>query len=372
MRRIVLFLSILLIISGCNSGKRKDIQQHDPDAFIAGEFTVDENAFGEVIELRGNNIRVEAIFSFAGTQVSVKDSILILKNDARGGNTHIVQFYTLPNLEFIAEMGTAGRGPHEFSQNVDLVRTSDTSAITYLYDVFNKEVYKVSNTFSLNKVTDAFKKIDIGTYSPHGLTLYTIGGVLSFSEADYVFTDRINDACTLWRLRLLNDSLSLKKLADLDFRPDIKTLMAYNGYASANFEKNRIVYAYMYYKRLLFMDISTDDARIVSFRAAEYDPNTANFPDGENLNMTHYFRNIVAGDKYLYLTYLGKIGEEYSNEIKNGIYTQYLEQWDWNGNPIRKFKLDRLGFVTVDEKNKKIYLVSSFDEFPFFVYDLPD
>jgi hypothetical protein len=50
----------------------------------------------------------------------------------------------------------------------------------------------------------------------------------------------------------------------------------------------------------------------------------------------------------------------------------FVEQYDWNGNPIHKYRLDRWGFFTVDEKRGHIILASTDDDEPFFVFDLPE
>ena len=51
-------------------------------------------------------------------------------------------------------------------------------------------------------------------------------------------------------------------------------------------------------------------------------------------------------------------------------YYIYVEQYDWNGIPIRKYKLDQWGYFTVDEKNEKLYLTSTNHDDPFFEYNL--
>lgn len=53
------------------------------------------------------------------------------------------------------------------------------------------------------------------------------------------------------------------------------------------------------------------------------------------------------------------------------IYYIYVEQYDWNGSPANKFKLDQWGYFTVNEANKKnIPYVNNHDD-PFFTYNLP-
>ena len=48
-----------------------------------------------------------------------------------------------------------------------------------------------------------------------------------------------------------------------------------------------------------------------------------------------------------------------------------IEQYDWNGNPVKRYKLDQGGVFAVDEKAGKLYVASFYDDDPFYVYDLP-
>ena len=53
-----------------------------------------------------------------------------------------------------------------------------------------------------------------------------------------------------------------------------------------------------------------------------------------------------------------------------GNYYIHVEKFDWNGQPIAKYKLDRWGYFTVDEENNFLYLVSTNDDSTFFKYKL--
>jgi hypothetical protein len=44
---------------------------------------------------------------------------------------------------------------------------------------------------------------------------------------------------------------------------------------------------------------------------------------------------------------------------------------DWNGNPVRKFKLDHWGYFTVNEQEDTIYLASYIEEQPFLKFSIP-
>ena len=82
---------------------------------------------------------------------------------------------------------------------------------------------------------------------------------------------------------------------------------------------------------------------------------------------SHYV-GISAGDKSVYISYSGRKPEDVRKEWESNIYYEYIEQYDWDGNPEQTYKLDRFGFSTVDEKYGYIYtLTSAFDD-PLFRY----
>lgn len=74
----------------------------------------------------------------------------------------------------------------------------------------------------------------------------------------------------------------------------------------------------------------------------------------------------------MYVLYSGRTPMQVMKELNKGDEYMYVEQYDWNGNPIRKFKLDNWGYFCVDEINNKIYQVSTTEEHPFLVYDMPN
>ena len=62
--------------------------------------------------------------------------------------------------------------------------------------------------------------------------------------------------------------------------------------------------------------------------------------------------------------------QAWNDNRKKGNYYIYVEKYDWNGQPIAKYKLDQWGYFSVDEKSNLLYLVSTNDDDPFFKYHL--
>lgn len=86
--------------------------------------------------------------------------------------------------------------------------------------------------------------------------------------------------------------------------------------------------------------------------------------------MTYYW-GMSAHKDYVYLLYSGRTPLVVHRELAKGDGSIFVEQFDWNGNPIRKFKLDHWGYFGVDENNGNIYQVSTTLEDPILCYQMP-
>ena len=62
----------------------------------------------------------------------------------------------------------------------------------------------------------------------------------------------------------------------------------------------------------------------------------------------------------------------YMNDNQHNRKYIYVEQFDWNGNPVKKYKLDDWGYFCVDEKNQTLYLASTAGVNALLKYDLSD
>jgi hypothetical protein len=131
-----------------------------------------------------------------------------------------------------------------------------------------------------------------------------------------------------------------------------------------------MVYAYKYFKRLAFMDFEANTVRTVNF--SEKEPK-----NGDEIamlapeNVTHYW-GMSGQDRYVYVLHSGRSPVDVSMELKKGPGHIDVEKFDWNGNPVRKYRLDHWGYFCVDEKAKRIYMLSGIEDDPFWVYTIPD
>lgn len=176
-------------------------------------------------------------------------------------------------------------------------------------------------------------------------------------------------------IRASSDGYS-KKIYYLTLQPNNEKLMV-------DTSKNRIVFAYNYYRVFHVMDMDAKTVKTIDFEGGNYNYKFTTFMDGVDKNNIYYVDSF-AGDEYFYLLYWGhSYFELYKNiykgwiKARNGDYLKpenyqwnlpnIVEQYDWNGNPVGKYLLEgnpitNEGCFVVDEKNQRFYfLVSEWD-----------
>ena len=122
---------------------------------------------------------------------------------------------------------------------------------------------------------------------------------------------------------------------------------------------------FKYDKRLLIADFEGH------VRTLQFDNPGNAVAEGMSMdaNTTHYWK-LYPGENYLYLYYSGRTPMEVGAEQRRGKYYAFIEQFDWNGNPVRRYRIDNWGYFAVDESRKALYVISTTDEFPFVKYEL--
>lgn len=344
---------VLSPVTSMDSTKEKALSP-----LIAGEVVLKDDAFGKIIELKGESKYVDQVFKISDFQMMAVENRLIVKN-INGDNLFMV--FSLPDFKFVKSFGRSGQGPFEFTYP-KLVKADDKDSLCYIYEETNKIIYSLSRQLELKELPVSLSRlyISFGTTQLHG-----------FSESDFVSTGPIKGGTAIYRLHSQGDSTSKKLVYNLSFSKRYRSWGSYIGDFGASKKHDRMVFAYKYFKRLVFMDIAGEKARTIIFKEKEPKPGddiTMLRPDTDNVT---YYWGMSAQENYLYVLYSGRVPLVVMKQLNKGLEYIYVEQFDWNGNPIRKFKLDHWGFFCVDEKENKIYMASHTEDNPFLVYKLP-
>lgn len=321
-------------------------------------FLKGKDPFGGIQDLTGENKTADTvIFKISGTQALVKDGVLAMKN--RHGRNSIMLF-GLPELKFITSTGPIGDGPDEFKYPALVPAQSDTSLLCYVYDAVGETFYTLSNDGVLESYPFNFGESSVK---------YASRSVANVAPGDFIYAQNTSEGRSVFRATVSGDSVAVRKVFDLALSPGQKSWAAYIGDFAVNPAKDRMVYAYKYFKVIKFMDMNGKSVRTLNFEKEKFDQTSIYKLNGLDANVTHYW-GVSPTDDYVYFLYSGRTPADVVREQNQGEYYIYVEKYDWNGNPVACYKLDRWGYFTVDGNNGKLYLMSTNDDDPFFVYDI--
>ncbi len=369
MNRLHLLPSILvfLLMISCNSRKSdyntistfKDSVPEAPDepsfpSLIPGEIEYPDEVFGELIDLTGTSHPVDQFFKAQETQLLAKKDILIIKNQNEKFN---FMAFSSPDFHHIISFGRQGNGPGEFTMP-SIIQTSQPE---YLFSVYclNGKIYHINHSFEI---------IDSGISFDTKRRLYNPSQICAASANDYFYVGVAPIAKEIYKYSA-KDSIPETSIKQLSVK-GYKGWASYTGYLGANFEKDRLVFAYKYFKKIVFTDLSGNVERIVNFNTNSKTDKQSNAATLGPSSVTYYW-GLSAQDDYVYLLYSGRTPLVVTEELHESSGYIFVEQFDWNGNPIRKFRLDRWGYFCVDDREEHIYLVSTTDENPIYSYNLP-
>jgi hypothetical protein len=358
MKKILFVMTVLVLIFSCRNGNvKKEIIVENPvitKPLVTGEFFFEEDDFGEVIELKGESKPVNIIFKVSETKMMVNDTILIVQNRH---NYQSFMLFSLPGFNYIKSFGNIGNGPDEFLYPKLVSGTNSSSTCLIL----NK-----SNIYSLGKDLNIKKeKVPF----PFTNNPYDNREVAFLSDSSFMYVESTKRGKEIFRLNFTNNQTEVSPILNLSFLKGHSGWATYIGDFGINRERNRMVYAYKYYKKIIFTQLDGTNSRIVHFRAPENETKDVIRTLGPD-NITHYW-GISAQKNYVYFLYSGRTPIDVGNDFKLGKDYIFVEQYDWNGNLVRKFRLDHWGYFCINESETKLYLASVNDENPFYVYDLP-
>ena len=370
MKNLILFI-ILLFICSCKPKKEQEMNVEIPEETVeqkvlppleSGNVSYkNKNPFGTIIEITGTQLIDDSVVWKVGeTEMLVRNKQLVVKNNQQ---TPFMQF-SLPNGQFLTfGNGRKGQGPDEFNFP-HLVPTTDSTLLCYLFESTNQKLYQYLPTGEIIHYPFDFEPGRRNAY-------YSDKQLVNIAPDDFIYTETSATGKSIFRTVRTSDSIATSEVFNLGLNPRRRSWANYVGDFIVNPKQNRMAYAYKYFKIIKFMDLEAQNVRTVNFEREEFDEGTNYVADGMDSNVTHYW-GACAGEDYAYFLYSGRKPADVWRDNNNKQYYILVEQYDWNGNPVHTYKLDRWGYFSVDEKNKLIYLASTNDDDPIFVYTMPE
>ena len=375
--KISFALVAVIIALSCNSGKKQtnpqptiqdsiQVKQPELPPLEAGVVEYkDDEAFGEVVELEGRQIIPADSFIFQPREpkMVVKGNRLVMKVFSFGKDAHPYLIFNYPEMTFVEAKGTVGPGPEEF-RFPDIIPTKDSTLLCYLMETTDEKMYQLD--LDGNIIPYSFK------LQPSKQRFSQKTDIYNLQKGDFIYVDESTTGKSIIHTYQNNDSVYNQEIYSLQLTPNIKSPYAYIGDFAINSEQDRMVYAYKYFKVLKFMDMKASSVKTINYNLEEFNGKTLKMADGLDKNITHYW-GISWGKNNVYCAYSGRTPIDVAKDRQKGNTYIYLEQYDWNGKPIKKYKLkDFFGRIYVDEERKTILGINPDYDDPFFEFKLPE
>lgn len=321
----------------------------------AGDIHVTDDAFGTTINLTGEPLNIKENIKLE--QLFVKGNYLITNNQRRDS---VFMVFEIPSLKCITAFGVKGNGPDEFGFP-RIVETAEDSILFYIYEPLNEKVYKVA----MNHL-----KPEYYLTLPKQTRSYDDKQIVFVNSRTAYFSSSAAKGKMIYSYS--RDSIpQAKAYRDLAI-PGIKgswtTLIGDFGISN---KFGRITYAYKYFKRLRIIDIGSMKERNIVFEAKNLEKGLNDIATLEPTNITHYW-GMSTNDEYFWMLYSGRTPVDVYRDNQNKKKYINVEKFDWNGNPVNKYRLDDWGYFCVDKKNEFLYLASTASIYSLIKYNISD
>ena len=366
----IIFFAILLLICSCKQKKEQETLAEIPEEIVEQKVLPplepgnvsykNKNPFGAIIELTGTQLVDDSIvWKVRETEMIVRNNQMVVYNFQQ---EPFMQF-DLPDGKFIRYgNGKMGQGPDEFNFP-RLVSTTDSTLLCYIFESTNQKLYQYLPTGEIIRYPFELDASRRGRYSDKQ--------IVNLAPDDFIYVETSATGKSIFRTFRTGDSIATSEVFKLGLNPRRRSWSNYIGDFVVNPEQNRMAYAYKFFKIIKFMDLEAQTVRTVNFEREEFDESSNYVADGLDNNVTHYW-GACAGKDYVYFLYSGRTPVDVWRENNKKKYYIYVEKFDWNGNPVHTYKLDRWGYFCVDEKNNHLYIASTNDDDPFFVFTMPE
>lgn len=316
-------------------------------------FLKGQHVFEEETVLTGTHIEAPDTFIFRpeGPKLVIKDSLLFMSN--RNAPLYVFHY---PELTYLKTIGNKGNGPGEFINPI-AVRSVNPAYLCYLLDGYTGDFYGIGPDLDKHFIKKIFNSKLSRSYTEEAHPV---------NEKAVLF--RMGNH--LFRASLENDSVQPEKI--YNFRLEKAKKIPAIGAFCTNPLRNRMVFAYKYAKIVKFMDLDAKTIRTLNFEQSGFDEKSLTVLNGLDANVTHYMQALPTRD-YVYITYSGRTPYVVAAETQKGNRYMYLEKYDWNGTPIKKYKLqDFCVYNVIDEKTNKLLMTTYYHDDPFVIYQLED
>lgn len=251
----------------------------------------------------------------------IKGNYLLIKHLETKEGAHLLHVVSLPDYKVVAELAPFGEGPDDF-YDIRLIPTEEKDKLCYIRELNKGRIYYLSPSLELIEYGRLPNIPDVAYCSDSPGDLYLGNDNFLIGQGGGIG----KGICTV----NLKDS-TVRGIIPFHFTEGASSFV-YLGNLAHSFLKKRGVFAFTYYDKLAFFDFDGKNVKLVQF--GNKDLKAKSIPEiMNNGNNTIYHYDCFSSDKYVYVVYWES--ERDSDQSNPG----YLEQFDWDGNPIARYQL---------------------------------
>ena len=354
----LLITCLLTSCSSCRSPKEESGLSVLDYTYPEESMIVDipKNNFEEKEIKEIQQVPLDVIMMNTEVDVLTKDGYLVVKTLSRYSGAKLINIFSEDGSKHLKELAPYGSGPDEFT-DLRIIRTDDKEMLCYVLSLHNHKLYALKKNLSLEYMSTFpmpknVKDFRVGLNDLHEL-----------NASEFLYQQKTKDGLGLCKINL-NDSI-VTGLVGLNFSESLDSFwQIYIGNTVCNPKKKIIAYAMGYFDRILLFDTNGNHLKVIqcgSPRKLVSKSRNELYNTGEEIS---YYRSAFSDDDFIYALYRGE--KHYSPDFeKNGHY--YIEKYDWDGNPIKRYKLPKgMKFThgcATSEKNVFYLVCPQEDEF---------
>lgn len=300
---------------------------------------LDDSLFQNTISLEKQEPNVNGLTYIDDIIICNKD--IVIKNNREDS---IFMVYRLSDFSLVNAFGNKGRGPLEY-QVPKIVQRPDSCL--WIYDFGVNKFMKINTQTGERR--NCMQRLPVKDWPQEILFLH---------DSSYIYENFNKENGEIVKY----DSSRTVLYSFSDLKKKIKDPQGYRGFIDVNAKTGDIVYVYQYLRRFDILDKEGEIKSINLFRGTELP-----FMNGDKLNyrksLTYYF-DVTTTDDRIYLYYVGKTGDAINRNYK---FNTYIEEYDWDGNPQKRYVIDQFVKSILFYKGKFVCVALS-SESPFLLY----
>ena len=341
--------ALALLMAGCGGNKGGDpaadrpIIQMDsidyPDLPDGATIRMSKSDFpkGEIRSIEQIPIEGLEITNRELALFRTKDYLLVTHLEFRKG-AYLLHVISPSDYRVVAELAPFGEGPDEF-YSVQLIPTEESDKICYVLNPMDDRLYILSHDLTLiphgKRVSNPKAISNFNLFIGQDLMLTTLDssegkGIVAINQRDSTITG----------------------LLPLHFTKGASGRFYYIQFAHS-FQKRRCAIPFLYHDRIGFFDFDGGHPKFIRF--GDKTLKTLSAPENPM-----YYYDCFANDHYVFAVYSPS---DY-NLQKNR--ETFLEQYDWDGNPIARYELPKdrglYSGCVINESDTVIYLVDYYED----------